>query len=280
MSKITVINIIRQGSEYLSKHGIENPRLNVELLLCKVLNLQRLDLYLKHDMPLGEQEIELMRQLLRRRARHEPLQYLIAHQQFIDIDLYIDENVLIPRPETELLARKAEDLISERSYKKILDIGTGSGCIAIYLAKKFPQVDIIGIDINEKAISIAERNALLHNITNIKFYKSDILKIKPKQKYDLIVSNPPYISKEEYLKLEPELFFEPKDALTDLSDGFTFYRRYAEIFKDILNRNGAFLLELVANSSQKMKEIFSDYKIKFYKDFAEHERILFGEVTK
>ncbi len=276
----TTLDIILQGSDFLAKHNIENPRLNVELLLCKVLNLQRIDLYLKHDMPLGKPEIELMRELLRRRAKHEPLQYLLEKQQFLDIELYINENVLIPRPETELLAKKAEELIEKRSYKKVLDIGTGSGCIAVYLAKKFPEIEIIALDKSDKALEVAKKNAEIYDVANIKFFQSDILKIKPKQRYDLVVSNPPYISQEEYHRLEPELSYEPMDALTDFSDGLTFYRRYAEIFQDILNTNGAFLLELVANSSQKIQEIFSKYKIDFFKDFLQFERILYGEVTK
>lgn len=161
-----------------------------------------------------------------------------------------------------------------------MDIGTGSGCIAVYLAKKFPEIEIIALDKSDKALEVAKKNAEIYDVANIKFFQSDILKIKPKQRYDLVVSNPPYISQEEYHRLEPELSYEPMDALTDFSDGLTFYRRYAEIFQDILNTNGAFLLELVANSSQKIQEIFSKYKIDFFKDFLQFERILYGEVTK
>lgn len=279
MSNPTIIEIINSGTEYLKKHNVESPRLNVELLLCKTLNLQRLDLYLKHDMPLGSAELEQMRQLLRRRAKREPLQYLLGKQQFINIDILLDENVLIPRPETEILAKLAEELIQQNNYKKILDIGTGSGCIAIYLGKKFPDTEIIAIDANEKALAIAQKNAITNNVNNIKFYQSDILKQAPKQKYDLIVSNPPYISLEEYEKLEKELFFEPKEALTDNSDGLTFYRRFAEIFKHSINAGGMFLLELPINKEIELEIIFKNYEKRYYKDFNSYNRILLGKVT-
>ncbi|MEJ5244218.1 MAG: peptide chain release factor N(5)-glutamine methyltransferase [Bacteroidota bacterium] len=276
MKRTTILDIINNGSEYLTKHNVESARLNVELLLSKTLNLQRLQLYLKHDMPLGETELEHMRQLLRKRASGEPLQYLLNKEQFLSIEVVLNNSVLIPRPETELLAKKTEELIRQRSYKKILDIGTGSGCIAIYLAKCFPEAEIVAIDKSSEAIATAKQNAELNKTGNITFYQSDILKVAPKQRYDLIVSNPPYVSLEEYNQLERELYHEPKEALTDDADGLSFYRRFAEIFPSALSSGGAFLLELPANRETELKEIFGAFRIEFIKDFNGHARILLG----
>ncbi len=280
MKRTTILDIINSGSEYLKKHSVESPRLNVELLLSKTLNLQRLQLYLRHDMPLEENELEHMRQLLRKRASGEPLQYLLNKEQFLNIELVLNNAVLIPRPETELLAKKAEELIRQRSYKRILDIGTGSGCIAIYLATCFPDAEILAIDKNPEALEVAKQNAELSKVGNIRFYQSDILKVSPKQRYDLIVSNPPYISLEDYNQLERELYHEPKEALTDEADGLTFYRRFAEIFPSALSRGGAFLLELPANREADLRAIFGAFRIEFIKDFNGHTRILLGQVTK
>jgi len=277
MKKTTILDIINNGSEYLKRHNVENPRLNVELLLSKTLNLQRLQLYLKHDMPLEERELDQMRQLLKKRALGEPLQYLLNKEQFINIELVLNNSVLIPRPETELLAKKAEEIIQQRSYKKILDIGTGSGCIAIYLAKCFPDAEIVAIDISTKALETAKQNAELNKVANVSFFPSDILKVAPKQQYDLIVSNPPYVSLDDYRQLERELYHEPKEALTDDADGLTFYRRFADIFPSSLNGNGAFLLELPANKEAELKAIFSRFRIEFISDFNGFARILFGE---
>lgn len=280
MKRTTILDIINNGLEYLKKHKVESPRLNVELLLSKTLGLQRLHLYLKHDMPLGEGELEQMRQLLRKRASGEPLQYLLNKEQFLNIEVVLNNSVLIPRPETELLAKKAEELIAQRSYKRILDIGTGSGCIAIYLGKCFPEAEIVAIDKSADAIETAKQNAELNKVGNIKFYRSDILKEMPKRNYDLIVSNPPYISLEEYNQLERELYHEPKEALTDESDGLIFYRRFAEIFPSVLSINGAFVLELPANKEIELKSIFVGYRTEFINDFNGYARILVGEVTK
>ena len=275
-----MIDIIRWGTDYFTEKNIDSPRLTIELLLCKILECERISLYTNFEKPLSDDELYRLRELIKRRIKREPLQFILGKTKFYDSDLFLNNSTIVPRPETELLVEYADKIIkSNPEIEYILDIGTGSGCTAIPLAKRYPDKNFHAIDINPKALILAEKNAIYNGLKNINFYELDILKMTPNQKFDLIISNPPYISQVEYQILEPEvLYYEPKEALTDNSDGLTFYRRFSEIFREILESNGKFILEIAYNQSDEVFQLFNQkgYKVNFVKDWNSINRIVFG----
>lgn len=275
-----MIDIIRWGTDYFTEKNIDSPRLTIELLLCKILECERISLYTNFEKPLSDDELYRLRELIKRRIKREPLQFILGKTKFYDSDLFLNNSTIVPRPETELLVEYADKIIkSNPEIEYILDIGTGSGCTAIPLAKRYPDKNFHAIDINPKALILAEKNAIYNGLKNINFYELDILKMTPNQKFDLIISNPPYISQVEYQILEPEvLYYEPKEALTDNSDGLTFYRRFSEIFREILESNGKFILEIAYNQSDEVFQLFNQkgYKVNFFKDWNSINRIVFG----
>lgn len=277
----TIIELVKWGSDYFTEKGIDSPRLTVELLLSHVLKLSRIELYTNFQKPLNETELSSLKECIKRRVNHEPLQYIIGNTDFHGLDIKLDNSVLIPRPETEFLVSFVTESEKNRTEKlKILDIGTGSGCIAIALAKFFPNSVVSGIDISESALEKAKENSEVNDVNNINFRRFDVLaeNFLNDEIYDIIVSNPPYISKNDYPELEPEVrTHEPKSALTDESDGLTFYRRFSEIFGKILAPNGSFYLEIGFGQSEDILKIFRDvgFELKFRKDYSGIDRIGF-----
>jgi release factor glutamine methyltransferase len=277
----TIIDIIRWGADFFEKKGIESPRLTTELILSHILGYSRLEIYSNYDKPLTGEELAKVKDAALRRAAHEPLQYILGITEFMGLPIILSGKSLIPRPETELLVDIAVKNSGLREGLSVLDIGCGSGCISIALAKMLPSSNIIGIDISDDAINDSKLNAQANEVNNVAFFKSDILKVTPKRKYDIVVSNPPYISKEEFDKLEPEVNkFEPKDSLTDNADGFTFFRRFAELFPLILNENGVFYTEIGYKQSEVVTELFENkgFITKVYKDLAGIDRIVEGKL--
>jgi len=280
----TVIDIIKWGTEYLASKGVESPRLNCELMICYVLKTNRLGVYTNFEKPLSKPELELLRSCFSRRAVREPIQYITGTVNFMGYELMVNKNVLIPRPETEELVDLCLKNITPRAKQRILDIGSGSGCIAIALADRHPDAEVISIDIDAGAISIAEKNAKSHNLENVQFKLLDILSadLSSIGTFDIIISNPPYISNADYELLEPELrVYEPKISLTDFSDGLTFYRLYASIYKSLLNENGKFFLELGFGQGNEVKMLFENmrYQVEIFKDMSGIERFIEGQVA-
>jgi release factor glutamine methyltransferase len=190
----------------------------------------------------------------------------------------LSKDVLIPRPETELLARQViEEVKDERDGLNILDIGTGSGCIALALAKHFSRSNVLAIDISEGALEQAKKNAEQNAIGNVYFKRIDILRDDLSgEEFDIIVSNPPYVSSSEYETLEPELkLFEPKVALSDSSDGLKFYRRFTELFSQLLASGGKAYLEIGFGQGSRVLDLFSSYKnARLIEDYSKIERII------
>ncbi|MBK6914413.1 MAG: peptide chain release factor N(5)-glutamine methyltransferase [Ignavibacteriales bacterium] len=253
---LTVLEAVKLSADYLQKKGIESPRLNAELLLAHLLNCKRLDLYLLFDRPLKEDEVVLYRELLKKRGSFVPLQYIIGNVEFYGLEFNVDSSVLIPRPETELLV---EAIIEENKNTnlKILDIGTGSGIIAITLAKSMDQPELFAIDISEAALENAKKNAIKNCVADrIKFLQLDVrndLSLSERS-FDIIVSNPPYISKDEFPKLQTELrVFEPSIALTDNADGLSFFRIISEKAIRLLKNNGKLYFEIGKDQSDSVK---------------------------
>ena len=283
---LTVLEAINRSTEFLQKKNIESPRINAEHLLAYVLKCKRLDLYLAFDRPLSENETDIYRELIVRRSKSEPLQYIIGSVEFYGMDFKVNPSVLIPRPETEVLIEKVIESVNNKEPLKILDIGTGSGNIAIVLAKNLPNAKITAIDISEIAINTAKENAELHNINGqVHFIISGIMDYKDSEsnKFDIIVSNPPYVSAENYSELESELKdHEPEVALTDNSDGLEFYRTISKKAGSLLTNNGKIFFEVGIGQAGEVKNILSERgfsKIEIFKDYSNIDRVVKGALS-
>lgn len=281
--KIWKVNdLISWGKDYLEKKKVDAPRLSIEQLLCKVLNYSRIDLYLKFDKPLLDNELKELKSYIERLVLNEPLQYILGETEFFGLTLKVDKSVLIPRPETELLCEIITNDLKVNHPESILDIGTGSGCIALSLASSFQKTEVFAIDISYAALRIAEDNARLNKIANVKFFELDILKKVPKKKFPLIVSNPPYISKNDIKKLDKKVKdFEPFEALSDNEDGNSFYLRFANKFSEMLEKSGSFYLELNEDSAKETEELFlatKNYNVELLFDQYSKPRFLKGNL--
>ena len=281
---LTVLEALNSASNYLQNKGIKSSRLNAELLLSHVLNCKRLELYLSFDRPLQKSEIDSYRELLKRRSTFEPLQYIIGKVEFYGLEFEVNQSVLIPRPETELLVEAVIESVAKDENINILDIGSGSGNISIALAKNIPSCTVVGIDISEEAIETSTRNAKLNGVeSQLMFVKKNILNgIEINENsFDVVVSNPPYVSVADFVNLDPELrLYEPQIALTDESDGLSFYRNISVLSRSLLKNNGKLFFEIGVGQSDAVKKILidSDYKnIVIIKDYSDIERVIIGE---
>lgn len=258
----TILAILKTTTEYFKNQHIKNPRLNAEKLLSFILNLERIQLYLQYERILTPIEIKKYRLLVQQRAKHTPLQYLIGMTEFMGMPFKVSPDVLIPRPETEILVEKTL-LLKDEFFQNdvcIWDIGTGSGNIAVSLAHFWQTSKIIATDISPLSLSIAVENAQKNGtLDNIRFMQHDILKDGPlkNKKIDIIVSNPPYVSSTEFAKLDEEIReFEPKIALTDFEDGLVFYHKILSLIRKVVNCK-FILLELSGTMTTEIREIAS-----------------------
>jgi release factor glutamine methyltransferase len=213
---LTVLEIIKRTTEFLDKRGVESARLNAELLIGHALGLKRMQLYLQFERPLTETELEKIRPLVKRRGNREPLQYITGETEFSGLKLKVDARALIPRPETErLIELLQEQLVAPPA--SILDLGTGSGAIALALAKLFPESAVTAVDKSEPALALARENAEATGLAaRVTFLASDWFSaLTPDRRFQLIVANPPYLSDEETAAAQPEVkVFEPAMALS------------------------------------------------------------------
>ncbi|MDZ7623076.1 MAG: peptide chain release factor N(5)-glutamine methyltransferase [Ignavibacteriaceae bacterium] len=281
---ITVLESINLSTQYLNQKGIESPRTNAELLLADILNCKRLDLYLSFERPLSEDEVQKYREYIKRRGNFEPLQYVIGKVEFYGLELKVNPSVLIPRPETELMVENILNQFPKDEKLIILDIGCGSGNIAIALAVNLPLSKIVSTDVSEEALLVAKENSERHKVSErIKFVKHNILKndLNSFPMFDIVVSNPPYVSKESYLTLQKEIKnFEPAIAVTEESDGYTFYREISAKASAKLNENGKLFFEVAQGQSEQVVEIMTKNNFKnigIIKDYQNIDRIIFGE---
>ena len=242
---LTVLEIIKRTTEYFAGKGIESPRLNAELLIGHALNRKRMQLYLEFERPLSELELEGIRPLVRRRAQHEPLQYVLGSTEFHGLKLKVDRRALIPRPETELLV---EFVIAEApaGTQRILDLGTGSGAIALALAKAFPEAEVVAVDASKEALALAGENVGASDLSGrVTLLESDwFARLPREQAFDLIVANPPYLTAEETAQTSLEVRgFEPTSALTAAENGLADLRRIIADAPAFLRAGGLLALE-------------------------------------
>ena len=219
---LTVLEIIKRTTDFFAGKGIDSARLNAELLIGHALGLKRMQLYLQFERPLTEPELEKIRPLVRRRAQHEPLQYILGETEFCGLRLKVDRRALIPRPETELLIENVVAACGTTVPKHALDLGTGSGAIALALAKQFPETAVVAVELSDDALALARENANGTGLdARVRFVRSrwfDAVASDPQ--FDLIVANPPYLSAQETAQTAPEVReFEPTAALTAADDG-------------------------------------------------------------
>ena len=261
-----IIDLIQWAESFFKKRSFDKPRAEIEWLLCSLLKCNRLDLYLRYDEPLSQSQLDTLRTWVKRRLKNEPLQYIYGSCDFYGREFFVTQDVLIPRPETERLIDVALEKISSVKSPKILDIGTGSGCIAITMAKERPDSLVIGLDNCYNAIAVAQKNSNHLNVLNNSFLEMDILNSSPQGMFDLVISNPPYISKKELSGLMKDVIdFEPKTALTDYKDGLSFYKRFAKIVPKIVNKSSFLIFEvgfdnhIFSNSGYRSIEIIKDY---------------------
>ena len=272
--------IFNYGLEFLKSNSIENPKKEIEIFLCQLLSCSKFELYNREEKSISLIKVNLLKEWLNRRAKREPIQYIINNAWFYGREFYVNKNVFIPRPESERLIEEATNHLRDFDSPKILEIGTGSGCLSISLAIEFPNSDIQSIDISEKAINVAKINSEKFHVNNISFKKLDFLKSEMKTFYnfDLLISNPPYIPKKDMVSLMPEVRnFEPYNALTDNYDGLEFYRKFSSDLPYILNSNGMGIFEVGLSAHPKdAKEIFSKIgkSTKLLKDYNGDNRLL------
>ena len=280
---MNALELLNSGSDKLQRQKIRSSRLDSEILLSKVLNKKREEVLVKLERVMKRGEIFAFNDLIQRRMRKEPIAYIMKEKEFWGKKFEVDKNTLIPRPETELLIEK---LIKIYKYKKIsiLDIGTGSGCILVSLLIELPNSIGVGIDISRKAIEIARKNALLYGVDKrIKFLTKSIIKLH-NCKFDLLVSNPPYIDKKKIRNLDDGIKkFEPLVALNGGNDGLDVIKKVIYKAKEILKINGRLALEIGNDQSKKVsKELkLNNFIIEQnIKDYKENTRCLISTLIR
>ncbi|MCS7170222.1 MAG: peptide chain release factor N(5)-glutamine methyltransferase [Candidatus Kapabacteria bacterium] len=281
----TVAEALSAAAHRLERAGVDSPGRTAEILLCHVLQWDRLRLVLQRNMTLPRSIHQRFTRLLQRRLQREPLQYILGETEFYGLRLRVRHGVFIPRPETELLVEEA--LATARSYGlthlRILDIGTGSGCVALAVAQHCPHASVIGVDVSVTALSLARQNARKLGLSTVRFHYTDILRALPPGKpFHIIVANPPYIPVTELPHLQPEIrLYEPPSTLTDGLDGLAFYRRFAAIFPHLLFPRGSFLVEVPAGAATAVAALFQPIAASLHirKDYCGIERIVIGTLA-
>ncbi|MBO6523340.1 MAG: peptide chain release factor N(5)-glutamine methyltransferase [Balneolaceae bacterium] len=283
-SEWTVLSMLKWATDYFDDKGIKNSRFSIEWLLSHVLSIKRLDLYLIFDRPLTNEDLATLKPFIKRRAAHEPLQYITGETDFLNTKIKVKPGVLIPRMETEQLVEMLLLEHDNSEAKTVLDIGTGSGCIPIAIKKEKPDWKVKATDISDAALDIAKSNAS-YNEVEIDFFRDDVFSNKAFSKeveFDLIISNPPYILEEEREALDDEVKnYEPAQALfcksTDLM-----YRAIHDFSCQKLKNEGKLYLELHENNGDEVNAIFNKEKwsTRIRKDYDGKNRFLVAKKMK
>ncbi len=256
----------------------ESYSIDAQVFLMDILNINKTELLTK-DIELSSENLEKLNLYIEKRKKQEPVAYIINKVEFMGLDFYVDSNTLIPRHDTEILVEKVLELTTENSYKNFLEIGIGSGCISVSLAK-FSNLTGVGVDIMDNCVKVATENARTNNISEkIIFKKSDLFN-KISEKYDIIVSNPPYINKEDMEALLPNVKdYEPHTALFGGDDGLDFYREIVNKAKNYLNPKGLLAFEIGYDQGQQVSEMMISQgfiSVKIFKDLYKQDRVVIG----
>jgi release factor glutamine methyltransferase len=250
----TTLKILSWTKDFLLSKGIDNARLEAEWLLCAAMGLDRVGLYLQYDKPLNDRELAAYRALVARRAKREPLQHILGSQEFYGLDYEVTVDVLIPRYDTEVLVSEA--ITRQPDARSVLDIGTGSGCIAVSLQKQLPKAAVTATDISEAALTVARRNAAKHGAA-IEFLMGSLFAPVEDRHFDLIVSNPPYIPTDDIESLDQEVRdYDPRAALDGGVDGLDIYRALIPASVEHLNPGGWLLVEVGIGQGKDVAQLF------------------------
>jgi len=275
---MNIENILNQGVAILKNNNIPNPYLDSEILLSKSINKDKKYIILNSKEILNNKQLDNFNNLIDRRKNGEPIAHLTNKKEFWKDEFYVNKDVLIPRPDTELIIEQILKTYSGQSQLQVLDIGTGSGCILLSIIKERPNFYGTGIDISKKSIKVSKINAKLLNLTNrVKFIHSCVDNFNI-GKYDIIVSNPPYIELLSLKYLEKDVVnFEPKLALSGGFDGFSKIRQVINKASTLIKKNGKFILEIGFNQKNKVKNILKEkgfYINKAIKDYGNNDRCI------
>jgi release factor glutamine methyltransferase len=275
---MTVLEVLQSSAEYFKKREIESPRLNAEHLLAHVLKRKRIELYLEFERVLAEEELAPLREFVRRRGQGEPLQHLLGTVEFAGSVFLCDKRALVPRPETEQLVELLSSRIENRE-SRIVDIGTGSGVIALSLAARFPEARVTATDISDDALALARENAARLGLTSrIEFLCGDLL-IYVSHVYDLIVANLPYVAANDRETLSREVLHDPEVALFGGERGDEVVRRLIEAAPAKLKPGGLLALELGLGQADDLAALMAEknyHDIRKEADYAGVTRFLFG----
>ena len=285
METWTIQRLLNWVTEYFTGKGIDAPRLSAELLLSHVLGLKRIELYTQFDKPVARPELDALRGLVKRAGGHEPIAYLTGKTEFYSLELNITGDCMIPRPETELLVQRAiEFLRTRRGLQFVCDLCTGSGCIAVAVAKNFPDARVMATDISAAALDVAAKNVEKHQLTErITLLQGDLFEPLVRQldvdQFDLIVCNPPYVSAAEYEALDKNVKdYEPRIALFAGDDGLDIYRKIIAKADQYLKPQAALILEIGYAQGTAVRELLEQTgafgEIKVEKDVHDNDRIV------
>lgn len=274
----SVLKILKWTEGFFERKEIPDARLNAERLLAHLLGYSRIELYTNFEQPLQKSELDEFRSMIERRVKHEPLQYIIGEVPFLDLIIKCDKRALIPRPETEYMVDEIIKRFKDNPPARILDIGTGTGCIALSLAKAFPEAEVMAVDVSDDVLDLAQENQTHNNIENIVFQKSDLFGNLEKTKYDLIVSNPPYVSTEDYNNLDLCVKgHEPKSALESGKDGLDTIRLIVEQAGDWMSKGGFLFFEMGYDQSDTVRKLIEESSlslVEIIKDYSQIDRIV------
>jgi len=285
----TINKLLEWTTSYFKSHDIDSPRTAAEILLAHILNLRRIDLYLRYDQPLSSDELTQFKALIKRRVKREPVAYIVGVKEFWSMDFAVTRDVLIPRPETECLVEAALSLLSEGSKdgsefepQRILELGTGTGAIILALASQRTQHLFYASDRSTKALTLARENSGRHSLDrDVCFFCGDWLAPLSNSKYrfDMIISNPPYIQTQAVRRLQPEIFeYEPIAALDGGQDGIDCLRIIIEGAYFFLNTHGSLLLEIGHDQKTEVAKIIAECghyeNVLFKKDYSGYDRVV------
>lgn len=277
----TVRRILDWTIPHLKAHGSESPRLDAEILLAHARGCPRIQLYTNYDEPLTDAQRTVMRDLVQRRAAAEPVAYLVGHREFFGLDFQVTKDVLIPRPDTETLIVEVIETLKPQTAPRVLDVGTGSGCIAISLAVNCPNAEVTAIDQSESALAIARQNAETHAVSSrIRFLHGDLFApLAADVQFDLIASNPPYIASAEIETLSADVrLHEPRSALDGGPDGLDVIRRLIAGAPQHLGPLGKLLVEISGEQAEAVTQLLaangSYDEIAVLKDLAKQPRVV------
>lgn len=291
MTQWTIQSLLTWITDYLARNEVDAPRLSAELMMSHVLGLKRIELYTQFDRVVAKEHLDRLHDLVKRAGQHEPVAYLVGKTEFYSVEMEVSPDCLIPRPETELLVQRAIEFLRTRSGPQyVCDVCTGCGCIAVAIAKGFPDAKVTATDISDKALAVAARNVEKHQLQDrITLLCGDLFEpLVPHldvTQWDLIACNPPYVSTAEYEKLDKNVRdYEPQQALLAGDDGLDVYRRLCESIDRFLKPGGALMLEIgyaqgpAVRTMLDAANLFAEVTIE--KDLHNNDRIVIAQRRK